>query len=241
MSTDGVLLSRLLADTPGIAHGFESRDGDLEAALGMPALRLRQVHGAAPVQVGAGGDRSRLRAEDVADRPAGDALVTADPDALVTVATADCVPVLVADPEAPAVAAIHAGWRGVALGIVPSTLAVMAREHGARPERCKAAIGPRVGADHYQVGDDVRTSFLAAGLPEAIFRTAEPGEAGDRAWWCDLGAAVRHQLVACGLPEGSVDTLDACTVRDAERFWSYRRQGERAGRMTSGIRLLARD
>lgn len=239
MTGSEILRADVLTRLPGVSHGFETRGAELSRVFDSPALRLRQVHGAESRLVDEREPLEPLLAEDLASRPAGDALVTGTPGLLLAVATADCVPVLVADPTAPAIAAIHAGWRGLALGVIPSAVAMMVRELGADPGRCAAAIGPRVGADSYRVGHDVRVAFLASGLPDTIFAPAGNDDEDRPTWWCDLAAAARMQLVACGIPDGGIDTLDACTVRDRDRFWSYRRQGEAAGRMLSGLRIDA--
>lgn len=235
--SERVLRGARLTAAAGVEHAFETRHGNLQEALPAPVARVRQVHGADVMQVADDTDLSRFTDSDLDALPAADALVTALTGVTVAVATADCVPVLLADARIGVVGAAHAGWRGLALGVLPATVAVMAREYGARPDRMAAAVGPRVGADAYRVGNDVRVAFRAAGLPEEIFRPAENDEQERATWWCDLGAAARLQLQACGLPNESIDVLDACTVRDADAFWSYRRQGDRAGRMLSGVCL----
>lgn len=232
----GLLQASGLAGLSGVRHAFETRQGDLLSALPGPLLRLRQVHGAEVLLVDASTDLEPLARPRPEDRPAADALVTALPGHTLAVATADCLPVLLADADTGVVAAAHAGWRGIALGVLPATLAVMAREHGARPERCRAAIGPCIGADSYRVGSDVRTAFLAAGVPASVFRAAHDGD-GHGEWSCDLLAAARSQLRACGVPGGAIDTAGGCTFSSPARFHSYRRDGETAGRMHSGIAL----
>jgi YfiH family protein len=225
-------------DGLGTPHAFETRHGDLRSELPLRVLRLRQVHG---------GEVHVIRPETVLDayaagapedRPAGDALVTATRGITVAVATADCVPVLVHDPVAEAVGAAHAGWRGVAAGVVAETLLVMVNEFGTVPANCRAAIGPCVGASAYRVGQDVRDAFRAGGLPEDLFRSPEnDAEGSPTTWLCDLGRAVVCQLRDAGLTDGSIWLASRCTVSEQDAFHSYRRDGTAAGRMTSGIAL----
>lgn len=232
-----LLQTTTLYSLAGIGHAFETRTGRLADTLPEPVLRPRQVHGSVVIHVDEEtplGPLSRLPLEQ---RPPADAMVTARPGVTLAVGTADCMPILLADAEAGVVAAAHAGWRGLAVGVLPATLGVMAREHGARPERCRAAIGPHVSARAYRVGNDVRAAFVAAGIPESVF--SDPaGDDDDPSWRCDLAEAARHQLRTCGLRASEIETIDDCTVAEPDRFHSYRRDGDRAGRMLSGICVL---
>lgn len=146
----------------------------------------------------------------------GDALVTGEAGLALSVITADCVPVLVAGPHG--LAAIHAGWRGIAGGIIPAALERMA----GRPEEWTAWIGPTIGACCYEVGDDVATPVVAASGPEV----ATPGPAGKP--HLDLQKAARIQLERFGVGRAAV--LARCTRCDGETLWSYRREGKGAGR-----------
>jgi YfiH family protein len=148
----------------------------------------------------------------------GDALLSNRPEIPVSIRTADCLPILLADRRTGAVAAVHAGWRGTVARIAPGAVARMQEDFGSRPEDLVAAIGPGIGGCCYEVGIEVARQFG---------RT----EAGR----IDLAAENRRQLEAAGLVD--IDIIDACTQCDAERFWSYRREGERAGRMISFIRV----
>ncbi len=230
-----------LAALDGVEHAFETRSGNLLDVLPGPLLRLHQIHGADVQFVGSSTDLAAQAAKEIGQRHQGDALVTDRPTVTLAVATADCLPVLIADPARHGVAAAHAGWRGLALGVLPATLAVLAREVGSDVRNCVAAIGPRVGRDVYRVSDDVAMAFRAAGIHEGVFSKPEeqPHEGGTRTTWlCDLVAAARLQLVGCGVRERHIEVLEACTVRDAERFHSWRRDGEAAGRMLAGIALV---
>jgi YfiH family protein len=146
----------------------------------------------------------------------GDALITEQAGLALAVATADCVPILLAGPAG--LAAIHAGWRGLAGGVVPATL-----------EKLKgplagwtAWIGPAIGACCYEVGEDVAERVVAAAGSEV----AVQGPAGRP--HLDLPGAARRQLAAAGV--GEVIVLPRCTRCDAATLWSYRREGRRTGR-----------
>ncbi len=146
----------------------------------------------------------------------GDALFTREGGLALAVAAADCVPVLLAGPEG--IAAAHAGWRGLAAGVVDATV----RAATARPERWTAWIGPAIGPCCYEVGEEVAAQVAAASAPEVVLT----GPAGKP--HLDLPEAARRQLAAAGV--GRIHVLAHCTRCDAERLWSYRRQGRAAGR-----------
>jgi hypothetical protein len=150
----------------------------------------------------------------------GDALVTNRPGLAVSVRTADCYPILLADTRHLAVAAVHAGWRGTAAHIVDRTLERMNTEFGTEPRDVIAAIGPGIRVCCYEVGEEVARQFGYDGRAHL-----------------DLVLENRKQLEAAGVPPHNIEALDVCTFCDAERFFSYRREKEKAGRMTSYIRI----
>jgi len=152
-----------------------------------------------------------------------DALVTNRPDVLISVRTADCYPILLADGRNRAVGAVHAGWRGTVTHIVERTLEKMATEFGTSPTDVHAAIGPGIGVCCYEVGDEVARQFGHAGRAHL-----------------DLILENRKQLEAAGVAPHNIEALGVCTFCDAERFFSYRREKEQAGRMTSYIRIKPR-
>lgn len=146
----------------------------------------------------------------------GDALFADEAGLTLSVVTADCVPILLSGTRS--LAAIHAGWRGIAAGIVPATLERMK----GRPGEWTAWVGPAIGACCYEVGEEVAERVVAASGPEvAVF-----GPAGRP--HLDLPQAARLQLAAAGVAE--VIVLPRCTRCDGETLWSYRREGKRAGR-----------
>lgn len=156
-------------------------------------------------------------------RPECDGIVTTDPDVVLLVRAADCVPVVLADPEAGVIGAAHAGRPGLASGVVPATVARM-RELGA--ERIEAWVGPHVCGACYEVPADLQEQVA----------TVEPASRATTGWGTpslDLGAGVRAQLERDGV---TVHDASRCT-RESADLYSYRRDGERAGRQAGVIRL----
>jgi polyphenol oxidase len=150
----------------------------------------------------------------------GDALITDRLGLGVAIRTADCYPILLADAQNRAVAAVHAGWRGTAGRIVVKTLDQMRACFGTTPADVHAAIGPGIGVCCYEVGDEVARRF-----------------GFDARTHLDLASENRKQLEAAGVPSQNIEALGVCTFCDAERFFSYRREKESARRMTSFIRI----
>jgi hypothetical protein len=158
----------------------------------------------------------------------GDAVITNVPGVLAGIRTADCIPLLLADPVHRAVAAVHAGWRGTAANIASTTLAAMAKEFGTQPEDVIAAIGPGIGVCCYEVSEDVAERF------EEWLPSGTASQKGKR--HVDLTTTNRRQLDAAGVR--LIHTGTACTRCDGN-FHSFRRDGEASGRMYSviGIRV----
>lgn len=165
----------------------------------------KQVHSATVLAAGGPG----LQGE-------GDALVTDRDGLALCVITADCVPVLLAGPDG--LAAVHAGWRGIAGGVIPATLAGFAGPL----DGWTAWVGPAIGACCYEVGPEVAEQVAAASHASAV----RPGPAGKP--HLDLHEAVRRQLAAAGV--GEVICVPGCTRCEEESLWSYRREGKGAGR-----------
>jgi YfiH family protein len=187
-------------------------------ALGLaPAalVGLSQVHGTAVVVVDA--PRGELP-WPVGAGPRADAMVTDRPGIGLGIVTADCAPVLLADPAAGVVGAAHAGWRGTAAGVIEATLAAMTRL-GARVERIAAVVGPCIGQGSYEVGPDLCAAVLAADAAGARFLA--PGRRDER-WQFDLSGYCLARLRAAGV--GAAEALAADTAADAERFFSHRRR-----------------
>lgn len=185
-------------------------------ALALPSspVWLQQVHGVAVNDIGAGAP----------PRTPADAAVTRVPGRVCAIMVADCLPVLLAARDGSVIGAAHAGWRGLAAGVLEATV----RELAVPAAQLLAWLGPAIGPAHFEVGEDVRSAFLAHDrAAEAAFR---PGQ--DDRWWCDLGILARQRLAACGVSEVTAD--GSCTYADRERFFSYRRDG-RCGRMAALI------
>jgi hypothetical protein len=244
-----ILLRSELLDRAGFAHGFSLRTGgvseppfaslNLGRAVGddpgavaenhqrfreaVPfepgrLFELSQVHGNAVLRVGPTDAVLAIRSLE------GDALVSGVPGQCLGVRTADCVPVLVADPESGQVAAIHAGWRGCVRGVVDEALAAFED-----PGRLVVAIGPHIRAGAFEVGEDVADELarVAPEVPVVARRSPRP--------YVDLSAVVRFRLATCGVPSASVDDVGGCTFSEPERFFSYRRDGKSSGRHLSVI------
>jgi purine-nucleoside/S-methyl-5'-thioadenosine phosphorylase / adenosine deaminase len=201
-----MLTSPLLAQLEWIDHGFGTRLAPVSQE-GMASLK--QIH-----------STMCLVADGAHACGEGDALIANQAGIAVSVRTADCYPVLLADPVTRAVAAIHAGWRGTAASIVGETLRRMHQEFGTQTANVIAAIGPGIGGCCYEVGAEVARRFgrSAAGR-------------------IDLAAANRRQLREAGVPDEQIHVTGACTFCDAARFHSYRRDKDAAGRMISYISL----
>ena len=234
------LTGAALAGFPDLRHGFFTRVGGVSrgvyaslncgpgsaddpaavaenraratVALGVPASALRtvrQVHGIGVAQACAG--------DAGPERPAADALVAARPGLALGILTADCAPVLFADPEARVAGAAHAGWRGALAGVLARTVEEMERL-GARRRRIRAAVGPCIGRSSYEVGPEFAAPFEATDAGNGRW-FSPPDETGRRRF--DLEGYVAARLAALGLAAVSASGRDTCAEADA--FFSYRR------------------
>ena len=165
-----------------------------------------------------------------AEKLSGDALVTAVPGLCLVIRTADCLPVLLADPERRLVAAVHCGWRGTRAGILAKAVDVMTGL-GADPGRLLVAFGPAIGAACYEVGPEVREAFSAAGFSPAVFRGV-PGRPGRV--FLDLRAANAGLLAERGVPAGNIAPEGPCTHCEPGLL-SYRRNPSGEARMVNFI------
>ena len=173
-------------------------------------LGVTQVHGTACVTV--------EQAWPAGAGPRADAMATRVPGLALGIITADCGPVLLADPGRGIVAAVHAGWRGAVAGILDRTVAAM-RALGAGPD-LRAAIGPCIGPSSYEVGEDLREAVLGAGAIEAEHCFAPGSRAGH--YQFDLPGYCALRLRGCGV--GVVEWLGRDTLSDTEHFFSHRRR-----------------
>lgn len=189
----------------------------LEAATGLGFARVRQVHGASAVRLDAPGPPGEE----------ADAVVSVRAGVAACVAVADCVPVLLADPDGGAVAAVHAGWRGTLAGAAGEGVRALCREAGARPERLLAAIGPSIGPCCYEVSPELAGRFAAAFGPAVVRPGAAPR--------LDLQEANRAVLLAAGVRAERIERLGRCTACEPALFFSHRRDGARTGRQIAFI------
>jgi polyphenol oxidase len=159
----------------------------------------------------------------------GDAIISQRPGLTVAIRTADCLPIVIVDPRTRAVAALHAGWRGVVAEIAPKAVEAMQAEFGSRPEDLEIAIGPGIGPCCFEVGPEVAAQFRAF-HPE---RSDLHGRAK-----LDLTETVIRQLRRNGVPVSQISTLGLCSCCDPGLFESYRRDGEKAGRMVAAVGVV---
>ena len=280
-----VLRIDALSAIPWIVHGFSTRTGGVSTCYGGKSLNLGMTQHDAHANVernrmlfeealGATNDEGtlwpRVQIKQVHSAiihrvgvqekvPAGDGMITNIPGLLLTIKTADCVPVLIADVSKRAVGTFHAGWRGTVSRIVEKGVGEMRRYFDSDPQDLHAAIGPCIRKCCYAVGVEVQTEFesqfvYADELFEKIFdsnnirvrypllflnqRPPSHAEVGTRIH-LDLVAANRRQLSDAGLPEDHIAVVDGCTACDTIRFFSHRAEFGKTGRMMAaiGIRL----
>ncbi|GJL98051.1 MAG: hypothetical protein DHS20C06_18680 [Hyphobacterium sp.] len=227
----------------GLTHGFTTREGGVSTgafdslnlsrrdgepdanieenrkrvrdALGLKTLVFaQQVHGNTVIRLDAAPD------DGVAGK--GDAMITNVPGIGLAAQTADCVPLLMFDPDNRAIAAVHSGWRGTIQEIARATLKAMREAYGTEPDRVRAAIGPSISQSNYRVGPEVLEQF------DALFGdTADligPGDA-EGGGHLDNAAAVRRQLIEAGVSPTSIWMSDACTFADENLFSCRRAKG----------------
>jgi polyphenol oxidase len=239
-----MLQSDTLATLDGIRHAFFTREGGVSSgiyaslnggvgsndaagdvaenrarmasALGVASARLLtpyQIHSPSVV-VAEGEWRSDAR-------PRADAVVTTIPGLAIGVSTADCGPVLFADPEARVVGAAHAGWRGALSGVIEATLETMVAQ-GATRANIRAALGPMIRQPNYEVGPDLIAKFIDADADNTRF--FEPAQREQHALF-DLAGYIRARLTRAGIAEAG--DLHRCTYADDSQFFSYRRSTHR--------------
>lgn len=219
---------------PGVHAQMSTRaQGDLREgpartafsrSLGATAVWLRQVHGARVVRIS--------RADAAADREphTADASVTTEPGVACVAQVADCLPVLFAAPGGRGVAAAHAGWRGLAAGVLENTLAALCEATGCEPSEVATWLGPCIGPRRFQVGADVLEAFGAdpRHVDAQRFAPEQPGK-----WIANLPRLARDRL-----ERSKVKKIDGgvwCTVEDASRFFSFRRDAGVTGRMAAVV------
>jgi YfiH family protein len=191
-------------------------------------MRVRQVHGNAVRVLG----RGAVAPGAAAERPEGDAIVSNQPGLALAVLVADCVPILLADARTGSAAAVHAGWRGTCARVAAAAVNALRRECAVDPGSVIAAIGPSIGPEDYEVGDEVRSAFAAAGHPQRdLDRWFRRG--GDARLRLDLWTANRDQLFAAGIAADRIHTAGLSTLRHHGLLASYRGDRDKAARMAA--------
>ena len=211
---DSLNLGHHTGDDPAYVAANRRR---LSRALALPAepAWLNQVHG-----------DTAVAAEQVNAATQADAAYTRRPDQVCVVTTADCLPVLLCDRAGGCVAAAHAGWRGLASGVLGATVAAM----DCAPAQVLAWLGPAIGAEVFEVGEEVHAAFLELDSGNAgCFKPSPQGR-----WLADIYHLARRQLQPLGVKD--IYGENRCTLTEAAEFFSYRRDG-RTGRMASLIWL----
>ena len=252
--------SRLLATLPGIVHGLTGRVPGLGAADGNvgyspprdvnDAWRMRQAWSAAigvdPGWLVTSGQEHGTTILHVTAAQAGrggrpgtprlglaDALITDEPGVALMTLHADCVPILLVDRRRPAIAAVHAGWRGTVNDIAGATLLAMHRAFGSQPANIVAYLGPAIGACCYQVGADVAAAWQTI----AGTRLDDVLQPDGERWRFNLHAANRALLVRAGVPASQIERSAICTCCAADGWFSHRGQGSATGRFGAVIAL----
>jgi YfiH family protein len=266
-----VLAAANLSGVEWLVHGFSTRQGGVSSAYGGHALNLGPTHEDSAENVDHNRKLffGTLGALDANARPwplvtvkqihssiihriqqppartlSGDGLVTSEPGILLGIKTADCLPVLIVDPERRAIGAFHAGWRGTARRIVEKGVGEMREHFGSDPAKLLAAIGPGIGCCCYEIGDEVEREFesqfsywrelfedvfdsqtLHARYPLLFLNQRAPGH-GDPALTrhLNLAKANLRQLRDAGVPEENISKLDLCTSCRNDLFFSYRKE-----------------
>jgi YfiH family protein len=186
----------------------------IKQMLALPAepVWLQQVHG---VDV--------VKADQVTDLPEADASFTDQSGVVCAVLTADCLPVLFCGDQGAVIGAAHAGWRGLQVGVIEQTIAAM------NCRDLQVWLGPAIGPAHFEVGDEVREAFVSQNANASVaFSATQAGK-----WLADIYQLARIRLANLGVEQVYGGGL--CTVSDAQRFYSYRRDGAATGRMASLI------
>lgn len=206
--SDGVFRAESLEQFPWVQHGFGTRLSRRWPGSVAPQLAtVKQIHS----------DRVLL-VESHGPQGEADAMISNVPGIALAIRTADCLPILIADPRNHAVAAVHAGWRGVVSEIASKTVEAMGRHFGSRPEELTVAIGTGIGPCCFEVGPEVSVQFGLVGRTKV-----------------DLTGTIRRQLGRNGVREGQISTSELCTYCDSTLFESYRRDRDASGRMVAMI------
>lgn len=222
----GALTSRagLLSDEPDAQQLNQQLFLAAIGCAGCSVATAKQVHAA---------DVMTFAAVPDVNAPPGcaDGLTTASRNLVLAIRTADCVPILLADRNRRAVAAVHAGWRGVVSGVLPATITALSERHHVEPADLCVAIGPCIGLPHFEIGPEVAEAFVQAGLGDALDHNLGPRP------HADMSFALVIQLRCAGVAAESIDRTDRCTFEHNEEFFSHRRDRGITGRLAAMIAL----
>jgi YfiH family protein len=212
-------------------HSVEGNRSLLTRAFDIPQeslVTVRQVHGSDILVIDEPNeDYSHFLTVE------SDAIITNQASLMIGVCVADCVPIVLLDPEKRVIAAVHAGWQGTAAGLVSKTIAGMKSVFGCNPDTIQAAIGPCIGKCCYEVDEPVRKAFTQSSI--AWETISEPGTEGK--YRLDLSSANRTLLQQAGLPTEAILVSDVCVCCVKESFFSYRRDNGETGRQMGFIML----
>ncbi len=210
-------LGRAVGDAPEAVQENHARLARIVGYAPERLYEVSQVHGGALARVDPSVSPALFRGREA------DALVSSEAGCAIGVRVADCAAVLLADARGGAVAAVHAGWRGVVAEVVPRAVSELGSVRGAAPAALVAAVFPCIGADAFEVGPDVAEQ-LARAAGAHVVRPVQPRP------HVDLAGAVCAQLALAGLPAAGIERVAGCTFSEPDRFFSYRRDGARSGR-----------
>jgi hypothetical protein len=225
----------------------------LGAAIGAEPLRcvlVTQVHGSTVVKFDPTEEQEpdALRNIEALRKTEADAIITATPGTAVGVLTADCLPILLFDPDTGAAGAVHAGWRGTYARIAEKTIEAMVKEYGSKRESICAALGPSIGPCCYTVQEEFYERFLSAfgsSIDDSFsFLSESADEGADRSVAFDMVEANRAQLKEAGIDYANIDLSGECTSCNRDLFFSYRRDvtvegGAGTGRQLSMVMAAA--
>jgi polyphenol oxidase len=246
---------RAFDDLPRLRHGFSTRGGGVievnESSLNLAnaswdspervhknrrhflsALRLEDARLITLHQVHSNRVHIIEENSDQWNQSEGDALITRADNTALAIKTADCLPVLMVDPESTVIAAVHSGWRGTLAGVLPQTISEMRRAFGCAPSDLLVAIGPGIRSCCFEVGSEVAELFDQAFQGSNL---AKPIKDRPGKFLLDLCGALRIQLKCAGVSPQNCYDLGACTCCNTSEFFSYRAEGAASGRMMAVI------
>ena len=214
----------------------EARLLQLCGALGIARTRLyypRQVHGCKVLAI----DSNFValpHSEQLEALDGVDAIITNVPQVAIAVTTADCVPIVLFDPVHRAIAAIHAGWRGTAQNIVEHTVHTMSQLYATQPHEIHAGIGPCIGMEAYEVGDEVIEAMYRAGVD---VDSVTVRNRNTHKMHIDLAATNADMLLRCGVELMNIEVCGICTHHNSANFYSVRALGNETGRFLTGVMM----